>query len=335
MTGDSNIWTPGEGTQGPPGPQGPIGPTGPAIELNLTDTHIQWRVVGASTWINLITRNALLGPQGPIGNPGPTGLTGPTGAAGSTGATGAAGYSPKVYLEETAPDDGLGNEGDLWFWDKSATELLFYYHDEVSWVNPEINLVGAQGPTGATGPAGTNGQTGSIWYTGNGAPGSMLGIVPDFYLNFANGDFYEKTGVSTWTLRGNLRGPVSSVIAGFGISVDSTDPQMPIISAVQPVITIADADTDLLSTQQNGYLRFTNTAAKTLTVRDNATHAIAPNSRFKIRNAATSNLTLVEDTSVTINPPAGGSLVLAPDMSVTLIWIAEDEYDLIGQTEAP
>jgi microcystin-dependent protein len=67
-----------------------------------------------------------------------------------------------------------------------------------------IGATGAQGPQGIQGPAGTPGDN---WFTGSGAPPGATGIVGDWYLNSANGDYYEKTGASTWTLRGNLRGP--------------------------------------------------------------------------------------------------------------------------------
>lgn len=44
------------------------------------------------------------------------------------------------------------------------------------------------------------------WHTGSGAPSGALGDVGDFYLDSAGGNFYEKTGSSAWTLRGNLKG---------------------------------------------------------------------------------------------------------------------------------
>ena len=47
---------------------------------------------------------------------------------------------------------------------------------------------------------------GSEWFTGSGAPAGATGVVGDFYLNTATGDYYEKTGASAWTLRGNLAG---------------------------------------------------------------------------------------------------------------------------------
>jgi len=60
---------------------------------------------------------------------------------------------------------------------------------------------------GATGPQGATGAPGSVWYTGSGVPASGLGVVNDFYLDSATGDYYKKTGASTWTLQGNIRGP--------------------------------------------------------------------------------------------------------------------------------
>jgi Repeat of unknown function (DUF5907) len=65
-------------------------------------------------------------------------------------------------------------------------------------------VAGGQGPQGPPGPAGTPGE---VWYTGSGAPAGSTGIVGDWYLDSASGDFYEKTGASAWTLRGNLKGP--------------------------------------------------------------------------------------------------------------------------------
>jgi hypothetical protein len=63
---------------------------------------------------------------------------------------------------------------------------------------------GPQGPAGATGPPGTPGET---WFTGTGAPAGATGIVGDWYLDSATGNYYEKTGASALTQRGNLRGP--------------------------------------------------------------------------------------------------------------------------------
>jgi hypothetical protein len=71
---------------GSQGPSGGVGGDGPAIELQAGGTHIQWRVVGASSWIDLIAIAAITGATGPTGPagadstvPGPTGLSGADG----------------------------------------------------------------------------------------------------------------------------------------------------------------------------------------------------------------------------------------------------------------
>lgn len=63
----------------------------------------------------------------------------------------------------------------------------------------------AQPQTGGDG--GGTGTPGSRWYNGAGTPIAATGIVGDWYLNTTNGDVYEKTGASAWTLRLNITGP--------------------------------------------------------------------------------------------------------------------------------
>jgi len=63
----------------------------------------------------------------------------------------------------------------------------------------EVHIVGGLGQ-------GTAGANGATWLSGAGAPAGGLGSVNDFYINTTNSDYYKKTGVSTWTLQGNLQG---------------------------------------------------------------------------------------------------------------------------------
>ena len=46
----------------------------------------------------------------------------------------------------------------------------------------------------------------AVWLNGSGAPSSGTGSVGNYYVNNTNGDYYEKTGSTTWTSRGNLKG---------------------------------------------------------------------------------------------------------------------------------
>lgn len=82
------------------------------------------------------------------------------------------------------------------------------------------------------------------------------------------------------------------------------------------------------------YHRFTNSAAKSCTFRPQTDHAISADAEFHIRNANTSNLTLTAGSGVTLNAPAGGTLVLAPRMTVTVKKVATDVYDVLGHTVA-
>lgn len=68
------------GATGAQGPAGPAGANGQNIELQTSATHIQWRVVGAVSWIDLVTLASLTGPAGATGPQGPQGIQGPAGS---------------------------------------------------------------------------------------------------------------------------------------------------------------------------------------------------------------------------------------------------------------
>jgi hypothetical protein len=92
----------------------------------------------------------------------------------------------------------------------------------------------------------------------------------------------------------------------------------------------ADSETTLVEADAGKYLRFTNSGAKYCIV----SSSISGNFVFNLRNAGSGDLTLVES-GVTINVPAGGSLVIAQGGTASLVRVATDEFDLIGQTVAP
>jgi hypothetical protein len=89
---------------------------------------------------------------------------------------------------------------------------------------------GIQGPTGPTGAAGTPGEN---WFSGSGAPAGGLGVVNDWYLDSVTGDFYEKTATTTWTLRGNLKGPTGATGATGGTGPTGPQGNPGVINAVQ------------------------------------------------------------------------------------------------------
>jgi len=57
---------------------------------------------------------------------------------------------------------------------------------------------------------GIDGTDGTIIYSGNGVPAGNLGAVGDYYIDVDTGDWYKKTGASTWTFQVNLKGATGS-----------------------------------------------------------------------------------------------------------------------------
>lgn len=92
---------------------------------------------------------------------------------------------------------------------------------------------------------------------------------------------------------------------------------------------------DLLAANAGRFMRFTNAGAKTYTVRPDATESLPANGEWHLRNAGAGNLTIVAGSGVTINAPAGGSLVVPDRGTVTLKRVAINVFDLMGYTNAP
>jgi hypothetical protein len=79
------------------------GTDGREVELRATDTAIQWRYVGETTWKELIQLSLLKGDKGPKGDVGPQGAQGPQGIPGSNGAPGQAAYVSIGTVTTLAP----------------------------------------------------------------------------------------------------------------------------------------------------------------------------------------------------------------------------------------
>ena len=107
--------------------KGDAGTAATNIELQATGTHIQWRLVGGSTWTNLVALSAITGPTGSTGAAGASvelqasgthiqwryvggstwtnvvALSSLVGATGATGATGPQGPAGSVNLADETP----------------------------------------------------------------------------------------------------------------------------------------------------------------------------------------------------------------------------------------
>lgn len=141
------------------------------------------------------------------------------GPAGENGANG--GDGTNFFAGAADPSPFMGNPPDHWL--NTLTGDVFIKVGATTW-ELEGNIMGPAGADGSDGTNGSNGVDGATWYTGSGAPDNGAGAVNDLYINTANGDYYKKTGVSTWTLQGNLTGPAAAGSYPLGVTALSSSP---------------------------------------------------------------------------------------------------------------
>ncbi len=134
---DGTTFTNAGPLQGPQGPQGPAGadgadgapgdpgPAGPHAEFQVTATHIQYKRSDSSTWVDLIPKDELIGPEGPEGPQGPEGPPGADGAADGQS------------LRETITQVGHG-----------FVAMQPVYHNGTAWVGAQANAVDTTRPVG-------------------------------------------------------------------------------------------------------------------------------------------------------------------------------------------
>jgi hypothetical protein len=146
---------------------------------------------------------------GSMGIPGPPGIPGGPGPSGPQGIQGPAGTPGENWFSGSGVPSGSLAGSVVGDWYLDSTNGDFYEKTGTSTWTLRGNLKGPQGIQGIQGIQGNAGTPGEKWFTGSGAPAGALSgsIVGDWYIDTANGDYYEKTGTSTWTLRGNLKGP--------------------------------------------------------------------------------------------------------------------------------
>ncbi|GAB4391010.1 MAG: hypothetical protein Tsb0032_00420 [Kiloniellaceae bacterium] len=97
-----------------------------------------------------------------------------------------------------------------------------------------------------------------------------------------------------------------------------------VVSGTSDTLVAADADR---------YLRCTNAAAVTITVPPNASVAFPVGTEVHVRQAGTGQVTVAEGVGVTVN--SSETLALRKQhATITLLKVAADEWDLIGETEA-
>lgn len=104
--------------------------------------------------------------------------------------------------------------------------------------------------------------------------------------------------------------------------------------ALAALVTMTGVSASLDPENQGKYQRWTNAAAKTLTVQANSLTAQPVDGEWHIRNVGTADLTIVAASGVTIHAPSGGTLLIPQHGTATLKRVAVDEFDLFGVTVA-
>lgn len=202
-----------------------------ALNGDVNDFYINtsngnyYKKTNSLTWTLL---GNLKGPQGDPGPAGINGMDGSNGAPGADGATGATGAAGATWLSgSAAPTGGQGSVNDFYI---RTSNGAYYKKTGASTWTQQGSLAGPTGATGATGSNGATGATGAVgsngaagatgatgatgaagtngatWLSGSSAPTGGQGSMNDFFLNSSNGTYYKKTGASTWTSQGSLKG---------------------------------------------------------------------------------------------------------------------------------
>lgn len=104
-------------------------------------------------------------------------------------------------------------------------------------------------------------------------------------------------------------------------------------SGTVPLVTNVTATAiDISAAHMGRYLRFTDAAAKTVTVQPQSSQAVPLGFETTLRNVGAGDLTLAAGSGVTILAPSGGTLVLAERMTATLKRVDGETWELYGQT---
>ena len=99
---------------------------------------------------------------------------------------------------------------------------------------------------------------------------------------------------------------------------------------VPPVVTEAGTALTADDTNAGNYTRFTNAGAKTYTFDSAESYGVG--AEYHVRNVGAGDLTLTEDGTFTLHPPAGGTLVVPQGGTATIKIVASDEADVFGVT---
>lgn len=157
------------------------------------------------------------------------------------------------------------------------------------------------------------------------------GVQVHIVFNKDDGGLYAYDGSNGWTLAAGLtdapsdgstygrkNGSWAAVTAGSG--------------GAAPVVTESGANLDATPSNSGNYTRFTN-ADPTYTF-EPGSEDYTVGDEYHGRYDGSGSLEIVAGSGFTINPPAGGTLIIPDGGTFTVKIVATDEADLFGVTEA-
>ncbi|MGF6694748.1 hypothetical protein M2318_004837 [Metapseudomonas resinovorans] len=159
-----------------------------------------------------------------------------------------------------------------------------------------------------------------------GSSGFMTGAQAAKLAGIATGATANDTDANLKDRANHTGSQAISTVTGLQSALDK--------ATFAPVLTESTTARTAVLGDAGSYLRFTNGGASTYTVAPQADVAWSADAEIHIRRGAAANLTLTPGSGVTLNAPSGGTLVMTNAMSVTLKRVAENVWDVIGQTVA-
>lgn len=125
---------------------------------------------------------------------------------------------------------------------------------------------------------------------------------------------------------------VHTIIVGAGLQVVPVSPGVVMLNSAPqyaPVIDSADQFNNALAGASGNYMRFSHVAAE---YHFDDSEPWEVGAEYHGRYVGSGTLTLTSGAGFTINPPAGGSLVIPPGGTFTVKIVAANEADLFGVT---
>lgn len=167
---------------------------------------------------------------------------------------------------------------------------------------------------------------GDVWIVGDTPAGAFAGFDEHDIALYQFGSWYA------WAPVSGLRIVVNDVRKMFDGSgwIDDPAGSGGGGGGTAPVVTEPGTSLTAAPANSGNYTRFTNSSAKAYTFDDAETYVVG--AEYHGRNVGAGDLTITEAGTMTVNPPADGTLVIPQGGTFTVKIVAADEADLFGVT---